>query len=120
MKKVAAYLFLALTSQLLPGATGYFQHNLVSDQPGMADFTDPNAVNVWGVVASATSPFWVCDGGMGLSTIYTVNNTGTAPFGTINTTTKPNVPGAAGAKNGVCTGIVANTASPNFRIGQSQ
>ena len=64
----------------------------------------------WGLVASATSPFWVCDGGTGLSTVYTVNATNTTPLGTPNPTTQPTVPGAGGVPKGVCTGIVANTA----------
>src|ERR1035441_9754375 len=48
-------------------ANGYLVHNLVADQPGIADFTDPNLVNPWGFATSATSPFWVTDGGTGLS-----------------------------------------------------
>ncbi len=45
-------------------------HNLVSNQPGVADFTDANLVNAWGLAASATSPFWVGNNGTGTSTIY--------------------------------------------------
>src|ERR1039457_2215819 len=48
----------------------YLVHNLVADQPGIADFTDPNLVNPWGFATSATSPFWLTDGGTGLSTVY--------------------------------------------------
>src|ERR1039457_4357256 len=51
-------------------ANGYLVHNLVADQPGIADFTDPNLVNPWGFATSATSPFWLTDGGTGLSTVY--------------------------------------------------
>jgi uncharacterized protein (TIGR03118 family) len=51
-------------------------HNLVSDQPGVADHLDPNLVNAWGLVASATSPWWVADNGTGVSTLYN-GNTGT-------------------------------------------
>jgi len=36
-----------------PG-NAYIQKNLVSDQPGMAQVTDPNLVNPWGLSASAT------------------------------------------------------------------
>jgi uncharacterized protein (TIGR03118 family) len=52
-------------------ADGFVQTNLVSDQPGVAATTDPNLVNAWGLVASATSPWWVSDNGTGLSTLYT-------------------------------------------------
>src|SRR6516165_10740111 len=53
---------------LLSGA--YLQTNLVSDLPGVANATDPNLSNPWGIVASATSPFWIADNATGLSTLY--------------------------------------------------
>lgn len=53
---------------------GYAQHyqqtNLVSDVPGLAQFTDPDLVNPWGLIASSTGPWWVSDNGTGLSTLY--------------------------------------------------
>ncbi len=52
-------------------ANAYVQHNLVSDIPKLADFTDPNLVNPWGISFSATGPFWLSDYGTGLSTVYT-------------------------------------------------
>ena len=104
------WLSLALAAQL-PAATGYLVHNLVADAQATAtaDFYDPRIVNAWGLVASATSPFWTCNAGTGTSTIYTVNTTNTTPLGTPNPTVQPTVPGAGGVK-GPCTGIVANTA----------
>src|SRR5256712_14081167 len=48
----------------------YTQHDLVSDQPGVADHRDDNLVNAWGLVASATSPWWVANNGTGTSTLY--------------------------------------------------
>jgi len=118
MKK-AICLFLYLSSQMLPAATGYLVHNLVADDKSTAtaDFYDPRLINPWGNVASATSPFWVCD--LGLSTIYTVNATNATPMGTPNATTQPTVPGAGGSK-GSCTGIVSNivpaTTPPTFPV----
>jgi uncharacterized protein (TIGR03118 family) len=53
--------------------TGYDQTNLVSDIPGMARVTDPSLVNPWGMASSATSPWWVSDNGMDLSTLYNGN-----------------------------------------------
>src|SRR5580700_1717236 len=83
---------LVLAPRAFPAATppgnAYLQHNLVANQPGIADFTDPNLVNPWGIYTSATSPFWVSDAGTGLSTIYTSN-------GTPNATTKPTIPPSA-------------------------
>jgi uncharacterized protein (TIGR03118 family) len=46
------------------------QHNLVSSIPGLADFTDPNLKNPWGVSHSATSPFWVSNQVTGTATLY--------------------------------------------------
>jgi uncharacterized protein (TIGR03118 family) len=59
---------------LLAGAS-YIQHNLVSDLPGLADHTDTNLLNPWGISFSGTSPFWISDNHSGLSTLY--NSSGT-------------------------------------------
>jgi uncharacterized protein (TIGR03118 family) len=124
MNKVTVCLFLSLTPQVLPAATGYLVHNLVADAASVtspaADFIDTRLVNAWGLVASATSPFWTCDAGTGLSTIYTVNATNATRLGTPNATIQPTVPGAGGTPKGVCTGIVANiapaTTPPTFPV----
>src|SRR5450432_621928 len=102
MKKVAVCLFLTLTVHVLPAATGYLVHNLVADATSTvtpaADFIDPNLVNAWGNVVTATSPFWVCDAGTALSTLYTVNAVAvTPPLGTPVAEVHPTIPGAAGA-----------------------
>jgi len=114
MKNLRVCLLLALAPHMMPAATGYLIHNLVADAATTAspaaDFTDSRLVNAWGLAASATSPFWTCDAGTGLSTIYTVNPTNATPLGTPNPTTQPTVPGAGGTPKGPCTGIVSNTA----------
>src|SRR5437879_9041598 len=51
----------------------YAQHNLVSDGAVPADLVDAALVNAWGLVASATSPWWIADTGTGLSTPYNGN-----------------------------------------------
>jgi uncharacterized protein (TIGR03118 family) len=113
MKKLTVCLFLTLTPQVLPAATGYLVHNLVADSASItspaADFIDTRLVNAWGLAASAAGPFWTCDAGTGLSTIYSVNPINATPLGTPNPTTQPTVPGAGGTPKGPCTGIVANT-----------
>jgi uncharacterized protein (TIGR03118 family) len=92
----------ALTAAATPPGNAFLQHNLVADQPGIADFTDPNLVNPWGIFTSAASPFWVSDAGTGLSTVYTSN-------GTPNATTKPSIPPSAkGTAPATVTGGVAN------------
>ena len=51
-------------------AGGYIQENLVSDQPGVAQLTDPQLVNAWGMSRSPTSPVWVSDNGADVATLY--------------------------------------------------
>src|SRR4051812_3899228 len=58
---------------------GYLQINLVSDIPGVAQLTDPNLVNPWGLAAGPTTPLWVADNGTGLATLY-AGGTGGASF----------------------------------------
>jgi uncharacterized protein (TIGR03118 family) len=67
--------------------TPYLQTNLVSDIPGLAQVTDPNLVNPWGVSFSPTSPFWVSNQGTGTSSLYSING---AVIG------EPTPPGASG------------------------
>jgi hypothetical protein len=59
-----------LSASARVSAQFYQQTNLVSDVPGLAQFTDPDLVNPWGLIASGTSPWWVSDEGTGLSTLY--------------------------------------------------
>ncbi len=57
----------------------YVVHNLVSDQPGVADRTDPNLVNAWGLTSLPTSPWWVADNGTDVSTIYRADGSTARP-----------------------------------------
>jgi uncharacterized protein (TIGR03118 family) len=96
---------LAIVPAAWPQANNYLVHNLVADQPGIADVTDPNLVNPWGIFTTATSPFWVSDAGTGLSTVYTSNDTA-APSASA---TKPTIPPSAKGKSpALVTGGVAN------------
>jgi uncharacterized protein (TIGR03118 family) len=67
--------------------TPYLQTNLVSDIPGLAQVTDPNLVNPWGVSFSPTSPWWVSNQGTGTTSLYSING---AVIG------EPTPPGASG------------------------
>ena len=72
--KIWKLLQMALTLVVLTISVGaaqdYKQTNLVSDTPGLAQFTDQNLVNPWGLARSSTSPWWISDNGMGVSTLY--------------------------------------------------
>jgi uncharacterized protein (TIGR03118 family) len=73
-RRLAAIAPLAIIAALAVPATasghGYRQTNLVSDQPGKAQITDPNLVNAWGLAAGPTTPLWVADNGTSVATIY--------------------------------------------------
>src|ERR1700739_3832706 len=70
-------------------ANKFVQHNLGSALAGMADKQDPCLINPWGIVATATSPFWISLNGTGLSGIYDGNGNANALI--------VNVPGSQGA-----------------------
>jgi uncharacterized protein (TIGR03118 family) len=66
--------------------SGYQQTNLVSDIAGVAQVTDEDLVNPWGIAFSsigAGSPVWVSDQGTGKATIYTVSQSNTATKATL-------------------------------------
>src|SRR5579885_928824 len=49
-------------------AAGFLQTNMVSDIPGLANVTDANLKNPWGL--TMTGEFWVSDNTSGVSTLY--------------------------------------------------
>jgi uncharacterized protein (TIGR03118 family) len=92
----------------LSAANAYLVHNLVADQPGIADHTDPNLVNPWGNGFSAGSPFWIGDNGTGVSTLY--DGTGTA------TALVVEIPAAGGGANGPVSGVIVNSVTTAFLL----
>ena len=64
----AAILAGAMAMPAGAAAGGYLQDNFVSDQPGVAQVTDPQLINAWGMSRSATSPVWVSDNGADVTT----------------------------------------------------
>jgi uncharacterized protein (TIGR03118 family) len=98
----------ALFPAITLGAT-YLQHNLVSDIAGLADHTDTNLVNPWGISFSASSPFWIADNHSGLSTLY--NSSGT-PQSLVVTIPPPN----NGSPPAAPTGTIFNNTS-GFAVG---
>src|SRR5690348_2233659 len=61
---------LAAVQTVVFAGPNYIQHNLVSDIPGLADQTDPNLINPWGMAASATSPLWISNNHSGTTAVY--------------------------------------------------
>ena len=67
----------ALEARLVLSSSGntlYLQSNLVSDIQGMAQFTDPNLKDPWGISFSATSPFWISDQASNFQNVSTKNS----------------------------------------------
>jgi uncharacterized protein (TIGR03118 family) len=80
----------------------YSVTNLVSDQPGVAQLTDANLVNAWGIAAGPTTPIWVANADSNTSTVYAGAVHGSAIAGPLLT-----VPVDGGAP----TGLVFNPTS---------
>ena len=91
-------LLFAAPQLLLPAHI--IQHNLVSNSSGLADHTDANLVNPWGMVHSPSTPWWVSDNGTGVSTLY--SGDGTARPLVVS------MPAPGGGK-GTPTGVLFNT-----------
>ena len=99
---LAIALAVPATARNINAENHYAVHNLQSDVPGLAAATDPDLVNGWGIVASATSPWWVSDNGTSKSTLY--NGTTGAKLGLV-----VSVPGAP-------TGVVFNGSPADFQV----
>src|SRR5437773_1286217 len=65
-----AVLVVAVPASAGATAGGYIQENLVSDQPGVAQLTDPQLVNAWGMSRGPNTPVWVSDNGADVTTLY--------------------------------------------------
>lgn len=97
-----------VASLVLPSLTfaQYVRTDLFSNTGTAQNPADLDLVNAWGLVSTATSPFWVSDNGTGKSTLYSVSNTiqglKATKLGLVVT-----IPSAAGGQ-GTPTGIVAN------------
>src|SRR5262245_23233600 len=68
----AVAMFTAASSR----ADTYWWTSFESDIAGVAQHTDSNLVNPWGMAAGSTGTIWVSDNGTGVSTLY--NQDGTA------------------------------------------
>ncbi len=109
---LAMALVMAIALSAAPAARAdpegrYHRHDLVSDQPGVADHQDGNLKNAWGVAFNPFGFVWVSDAETGVSTLY--DGAGN-PQQLVVT-----IPPAAGAAAGNPTGIVFN-ASPGFVV----
>src|SRR6266853_2433044 len=96
--------------------TGYFQTNLVSNTAGVANTTDTQLLNPWGISSLPGQDFWIANNNSGTSTLYDVQ-------GNKDTALVVTIPGAAHNPNGNCspgcpTGTVSNGNGSSFGGGQ--
>src|SRR5467141_297662 len=69
--RIALPLFaLAILTAASARADTYSWTNFQSDIAGVAQHTDPNLVNPWGMAVSPSGTIWVSDNGTGVSTLY--------------------------------------------------
>ena len=87
----------------------YQQTNLVSDMAAVANNTDSDLVNPWGISFSPGGPFWVADNKSGFSTVYDANG--------VTALSPVTIPAPAGDTSAAKpTGTVANTATSGFLV----
>lgn len=86
----------------------FHQTNLVSDIPGLAQSTDVNLKNPWGLSSSGTSPIWVSDNNAGVSTLYGGDGSKVA--------LRVTIPAPHSPTGGTPTGTVFNSTPSDFTI----
>src|ERR1700739_3797577 len=94
--KVLPVLALAILIPSLASAQ-YTRTDLVTNSGAGGTIQNPHLINAWGLVSTSSSPFGVSDNGTGLSTLYSISNTG----GTVTTTVAGlvvSIPSAAGGQ----------------------
>src|SRR5205085_3291312 len=83
--------------------------NLEGDIPGVAEITDPNVVNPWGIALSPSGTIFVADNGAGVATVYFQDGTPAPNFSNRLVITIPASSTNTGDANP--TGVVANNTS---------
>src|ERR1700690_631920 len=110
----ALLMTLAVPSGVWAQQAGYSQTNLVSNTAGVANTTDTQLLNPWGISIFPGQDFWIANNNNGTSTLYDSNGSENSLVVTI--------PGAGKNPNGNCTpgcptGTVANGTSSYFSGG---
>jgi len=107
-------LALSTTMALSLGAVSFGQHytqtNLQANASGVAEATDPQLVNSWGLSRSSGSTWWVADNATGVATLY--NGPGTKQ--SLVVTIPPADPNNKKTPTGSPTGIIANGSTTDF------
>jgi uncharacterized protein (TIGR03118 family) len=112
----ALLMTLALPAGLWAQQAGYSQTNLVSNTAGVANTTDTQLLNPWGISILPGQDFWIANNNSGISTLYDAQGNKDAAL-------VVTIPGAAHNPNGNCspgcpTGNVSNGNGSSFGGGQ--
>ena len=112
----ALVMTLAISSGLGAQQAGYSQTNLVSNTARVANTTDTQLLNPWGISSFPGQDFWIANNNSGTSTLYDAQGNKDAAL-------VVTIPGAAHNPNGNCspgcpTGNVANGNGSSFGGGQ--
>ena len=102
---------LGVSSMALAQQTGYSQTNLVANTTGVANHTDAQLSNPWGISFIPGQPFWIANNNGGTSTLYDAQgNKQSLVVGIPGASVNPCNPGCP-------TGTVANSLSGYFGNG---
>ena len=113
--RLATSSIMALSLGSVSFAQDYTETKLQANAPGVAEATDPQLVNSWGLTRTAGSVWWVSDNAKGVATLY--NGPGTKQ--SLVVTIPPANPNNANPNNpkkptGSPTGIIANGSTTDF------
>src|SRR5713101_5666954 len=108
----ALLMTLAIPSGMWAQQAGYSETNLVSNTAGMANATDTQLLNPWGISMFPGQDFWIANNNGGTSTLYDAQGNKDAAL-------VVTIPGAAHNPNGNCspgcpTGTVSNGNGSSF------
>jgi len=102
---------LGISAMALAQQTGYSQTNLVANTAGVANHTDSQLSNPWGISFIPGQPFWIANNNGGTSTVYDAQgNKQTLVVGIPGASVNPCNPGCP-------TGTVANSLNGYFGNG---
>jgi uncharacterized protein (TIGR03118 family) len=90
----------------------YAQTNLQANAPGVAEATDPQLVNSWGMARTSGSAWWVSDDATGVATLYN----GPGAKQSLVVTIPPANPNNSKTPTGTPTGIIANASTTDFLL----
>jgi uncharacterized protein (TIGR03118 family) len=107
---IVVYTAFALAIGAAAFAQNYTETKLVSNTSGVAEITDPQLVNAWGLARTSGSVWWVSDNATGVATLYN----GPGAKQSLVVTIPPADPN--NTKTGAPTGTVSNNSPTDFLL----